>query len=1494
MGKSKYTFRRKLGSGAYGTVYHGSDDLRQVAIKVFHGEDSKANFLAIKNEIKTLRRLRDRHIIQFYEAECHKNELRLVTDLAEGGSLKMAIKKGIINDWSTKERIAREICLGLSYIHAQNVLHRDLKSDNVLLTRLLEVKLCDFGCATVKTTSVANPSETHKGTVRWMAPELFAPVPEYTTKSDMYSVGMVMWEMAANCTTPFKEHLDSFAVVTLVKNGLRETLPADTPDHYRVWVERCWNHDPSLRPDARDFVADREAEADMVSSLEIEDTQSSVSFGFSTHTFSEPNREGFDDGLARSSSDGSRSGVAPDSPIVRNGLAPSGLTSSAAHLAIKQGDHAVGGNVDQLLSLAALYETGGDGHEKSESMAFELYLQAAKLGHSHAQNRVGDMYANGRGVERSDHEALRWYMASAQASHADSELQLGIMFLNGRAVQKNTMMAFTWLRGSAQKGNVEALGLLGMMYLDGDVPDHGVAEVVSWILKAAEGDDAVIQRIIGCMHKDSLGVEKSDEEAFKWFMKAAVQGDAIAQFNVASMYNDGRGVEQNDDEAARWYIAGAERGNPAAQVRVGMMFKIGKNVQQSDVEAFKWFRQAAIQGDACGQFNLGRMYDDGRGVEQSDSEAASWFLKAAEQGFVAAQSAVGVMFLHGRGIKQNDNEADKWLTMAANQGDADAQFRLGVWYEFGEEAIEWFTMAANQGDQDAQFNLGILYSGGAGGEVMMPEAIKWFTMAASHDDADTDALLCLGLDAEGIEAVEWFTKGANLGCTAASTNLGHMYRYGRHGVAQNYAEAAKWYTMAANLGDSGAQYSLGSMYKEGLGVEQSDDEAAKWLDMAGTWGVREVAAKRFFCSSDEASQEPIKNEIDMIRRLSYRYIIQFYGTCEIDSDLVIVTDLAEGGSLKRAIDSNVIPAKAWSMNARIVQEIAMGLAYIHWEGILHLDLKSDNVLLSKYLEVKLCDFGLAQVKTTSATRSTNSLDSAKGTFRWMAPEVMAKRPEYSTKSDVYSLGMVMWELASHCTVPFKEHREHAMIALLIQKGEREDLPDDTPEEYRRWVERCWDQIPKNRPEASEVKLTWDEKMEKPGQSSHEHPLVQAALSLPSLGAPKCVDPKCVEPTIEGGNSQGYESSVGYSAQTIHNSVDGADDNIDVNNESSVFTHVADSQPCQPHEHRQPAPELDVCERQFVYHLRAAMQGDHNAECRMGEIYLHAKGAIQSDAEAFRWFQKSANGGVALAQFNLGNMYRKGRGVEQNDIEAIQWYYKAAAQGNANGQAGLGWMYQHGQGVEQDDAEAARWYRKASEQGQLDAKFHLGWMYMNGQGVDQSDRRAVECFRKMAALGDARGESALGWVYFFGDGVEESDQEAIAWCRKGAAQGNKLAMYQLALMHELGIGLEQNDCEALVLYHKAADRGRNQELSHIPWLNRPSRRQYVSKSESEILAMYLEGAEEGIAAAQFGLGVLYEKGRGVPVDKTQAYGWYTKAACHGHRRAAERAEFLSSY
>ena len=121
---------------------------------------------------------------------------------------------------------------------------------------------------------------------------------------------------------------------------------------------------------------------------------------------------------------------------------------------------------------------------------------------------------------------------------------------------------------------------------------------------------------------------------------------------------------------------------------------------------------------------------------------------------------------------------------------------------------------------------------------------------------------------------------------------------------------------------------------------------------------------------------------------------------------------------------------------------------------------------------------------------------------------------------------------------------------------------------------------------------------------------------------------------------------------------------------------------------------------FLPYTEALEKGD---ALSLAHCYYHGEGVEKNLTEAFKWFQKAAEQGLAPAQNDLGICYNHGEGIERNLTEAFKWWQKAAEQGCASAQENLGYCYRNGEGVAQNLDEAIKWFRKAAAQ--EDAKLH---------------------------------------------------------------------------------------------------------------------------------------------------------------------------------------------
>ncbi|MFA6527367.1 MAG: tetratricopeptide repeat protein [Candidatus Babeliales bacterium] len=154
------------------------------------------------------------------------------------------------------------------------------------------------------------------------------------------------------------------------------------------------------------------------------------------------------------------------------------------------------------------------------------------------------------------------------------------------------------------------------------------------------------------------------------------------------------------------------------------------------------------------------------------------------------------------------------------------------------------------------------------------------------------------------------------------------------------------------------------------------------------------------------------------------------------------------------------------------------------------------------------------------------------------------------------------------------------------------------------------------------------------------------------------------------------------------------------------------------------------------------------------------------------YMKAAEQGDVEAQLNLGLRYERGNGIGQDWGKAAYWYEVAAQKSLAEAEGRLGMCYEAGNGVEKDISKAIYWYTKAAEQNFAQAQFLLGVCYEKVQGVDQNLQQAVVWYTKAAEQsgkneGIICAQYNLGRCYEFGKGVGENPEQAMYWYTKAA-------------------------------------------------------------------------------------------------------------------------------
>ncbi|KAM7350238.1 serine/threonine kinase raf oncogene isoform 2-T2 [Cochliomyia hominivorax] len=244
----------RIGSGSFGTVYkahwHGPVAVKTLNVKT----PSLAQLQAFKNEVAMLKKTRHCNILLFMGC-VSKPSLAIVTQWCEGSSLYKHIHvKETKFKLKTLIDIGRQVAQGMDYLHAKNIIHRDLKSNNIFLQDEYSVKIGDFGLATAKTRwSGEKQANQPTGSILWMAPEVIRMQEQnpYSFQSDVYAFGIVLYELLAECL-PYSHINNKDQILFMVGRGLLKPdmtrIRSDVPQALKRLTEDCIKYDRNERP----------------------------------------------------------------------------------------------------------------------------------------------------------------------------------------------------------------------------------------------------------------------------------------------------------------------------------------------------------------------------------------------------------------------------------------------------------------------------------------------------------------------------------------------------------------------------------------------------------------------------------------------------------------------------------------------------------------------------------------------------------------------------------------------------------------------------------------------------------------------------------------------------------------------------------------------------------------------------------------------------------------------------------------------------------------------------------------------------------------------------------------------------------------------------------------------------------------------------------------------------------------------------------------------
>ncbi|EXX54171.1 uncharacterized protein OCT59_027379 [Rhizophagus irregularis] len=784
---------QEIGFGGFGKVSRANwkNSHKRYAIKSFFNIND-ATVKAIIREIQLQREV-DFHdnVIRFYgvtiSRETQKKVYSLVIEYAENGTLRKYLKENFENlTWEDKLDLAFQLAYAVLCLHDEGIMHRDLHSNNVLVHQKT-IKLADFGLSK-RIEEISNPQSKTFGLIPYIDPKIFnrkvnsenqIKVYSLNKKSDVYSIGVLLWEISSG-RPPFGDELNDLGLAMAIFQGLREKPIPDTPEEYIKIYTDCWNIEPDNRPTINQVVNELKAkmtkENIIIKDLHLHDNNKNIQ--------SSNNQQPIKISENIDSLHGDLSKLIQDFNMMNTKKIESSISLS------NQFENSFDMIVNDMINLLD-YDSIEEGKQKlltclnSHNITLQEYnnLLLNNQNSSNSLVLLGQLNFLGVGMSINKQKAFQLNQKAADLGNAFGICILGYYYIKGIGTDIDKKKAFELLQKAADLGNLLGINGLGYCYLYGIGTDIDKKKAFELYQKTADLGSAFGICILGYYYIKGIETDIDKKKAFELFQKAVDLENSYGMIGLGHCYQNGIGTDIDKKKAFELFQKATGLENSSGIDHLGYCYENGIGTDINENKAFELYQKAADLENLDGMSSLGQCYQYGIGTDIDKKKAFELYQKAADLGNSYGINSLGYCYQHGIGT-----DVDKKKALELYQKAADLENAIGI------------------------FNLGYCYQNG------------------------------IGTDIDKKKAFELFQKAVDLGNVDGMNSLGYFYQNGI-GIDINIKKAFEFYQRSADLENSTAQYNLAMMYENGLGTVKDINKAIYWYKKSAKQGCQDAQNK---------------------------------------------------------------------------------------------------------------------------------------------------------------------------------------------------------------------------------------------------------------------------------------------------------------------------------------------------------------------------------------------------------------------------------------------------------------------------------------------------------------------------------------------------------------------------------------------------------------------------------------------------------------------------